>query len=167
MNTLDNLLLQKVGSYLDHENCCVQGSLHNWGVTNKATHAFVQKHFKMKNHKQMRFKKHNSVLRWRCPDVCTRCFPLSCEEVRELVHLKGCAYHHDEDEIGLFRSMFERKKDIEKRKTKMKSGYIYIHFNTQKEVLDFSSKLPKLLYNVQSTNEYCCDGKGTRVMIHY
>lgn len=168
MDVLDNLLLQKVGSYLDDENCCMKSSLHNWGVANKNMHGFIKKHFKLKLHKQMRFREDSSALKWKVHHVCTKCFHLSSEEIRELVHLKGCSYHHDDDEIGLFRSVFgNRKSNTEENKKKIKSGSMYIHFKTQKEVQMFISKLPILLHNVQCSQEYCCDGKGARVVMYY
>lgn len=163
MNTLDNLLLEKIGSYLDNENCCMKSSLDNWTVTNQKTHEFVKGHFKMKTYKQVYFRKNNSVLKWKQSCVCTKCFSLRDDEIRELVHLKGCAYHHDDDEKGIMNELFRKTK----KGNKIKTGSMYIHFHTPEKVKEFASKLPKLLYNVECRNEYCCNGNGVRVIVHY
>tara|TARA_A100001035_G_scaffold121777_1_gene95662 strand:+ start:2083 stop:2610 length:528 start_codon:yes stop_codon:yes gene_type:complete len=169
MDTLPELVLEHIFSFLDNQICCKNINGLSIMMTNKYLRHFYKSHFKYYIYEFIDLKKYEKI------------FQVSGKHAPKNLRFctRQCNYlnKNELDNLANVLSNFTRLKEygrLDKKKRNKFSNYtnektcsnIYVHFDTALELENFKIKMGLLDSNIWFNTNCCCEGKGCDIEIY-
>ena len=168
MNDLPSLVLFNIFAYINNCICCKNINDLSILISNKYLSNFYKKNFKYKFNRYIDLSKYESELRSN-----SNYFPKNYKFCLSDLYCNL----FDKEEILKLKKIIESKCRNDKLKknrekiclttNKYKVSYpsIFIHFQSEENLLKFQMKIITLRVNIRLSSRHCCNGKGCEVFV--